>query len=68
MCVFCRIAKKDIPSSVVYEDEKIFAFNDGNPQAPVHILVIPKEHIQSITDVTDFSIIGELYKLSLIHI
>ena len=63
MCIFCRIAKKEIPSSVVYEDEKIFAFNDSNPQAPVHILVIPKEHIQSITDVADHSIVGALYKV-----
>ena len=49
MCIFCRIAKKEIPSDLVYEDEKIFAFNDINPQAPVHILVIPKEHYDPIT-------------------
>lgn len=44
-CLFCKIAAGDIPSSKVYEDEKILAFRDINPQAPVHILVIPKEHI-----------------------
>ncbi len=48
---------------MVYEDEKVFAFNDINPQAPVHILVIPKQHIPSITDVTDFSIVGYLFKI-----
>ncbi len=44
-CLFCAIAKGDIPSSKVYEDEKILAFRDINPQAKVHVLVIPKEHI-----------------------
>ena len=44
-CLFCKIVKGDIPSSKVYEDETVYAFRDINPQAPVHILVIPKEHI-----------------------
>lgn len=44
-CIFCKIINGDIPSSKVYEDDKIFAFNDINPQAPVHILIVPKEHI-----------------------
>ena len=44
-CIFCKIINGDIPSSKVYEDEKIFAFNDINPQTPVHILVVPKQHI-----------------------
>ena len=46
-CIFCMIAKGDIPSDKVYEDERILAFRDINPQAPVHVLVIPKEHIPS---------------------
>ena len=46
-CIFCAIIKGDIPSKKVYEDEKCFAFLDINPQAPVHCLVIPKEHIES---------------------
>ncbi len=46
-CIFCMIRDGKIPSSKVYEDEQILAFNDVNPQAPVHILVIPKEHICS---------------------
>ena len=44
-CLFCKIAEGAIPSSKVYEDEKILAFRDINPQAPVHVLVLPKEHI-----------------------
>ncbi len=46
-CIFCMIAEGKIPSNKVYEDEKIMAFHDLNPQAPVHILVIPKSHIAS---------------------
>ena len=44
-CLFCKIIAGDIPSTKVYEDDTVFAFRDINPQAPVHILVIPKEHI-----------------------
>lgn len=44
-CLFCKIIEGDIPSTKVYEDEYVFAFRDINPQAPVHILVVPKEHI-----------------------
>ena len=44
-CLFCMIAKGDIPSNKVYEDDTVLAFRDINPQAPTHILVIPKEHI-----------------------
>ena len=47
-CVFCRIARGEIPSRKVYEDEDIFAFHDVRPQAPVHLLVIPKEHVPSM--------------------
>jgi histidine triad (HIT) family protein len=46
-CIFCKIIAGDIPSSKVYEDEKIFVFKDINPKASVHLLVIPKQHIQS---------------------
>lgn len=47
-CLFCKIIKGDIPSSKVYEDDYSYAFRDINPQAPVHILVVPKEHIPSV--------------------
>ncbi len=51
-CIFCKIIAKEIPSKKVYEDEQIFAFCDIAPQAPVHVLVIPKEHIPSIDAIT----------------
>jgi histidine triad (HIT) family protein len=49
-CVFCRIARGEIPSRKVYEDEEIFAFHDIQPMAPVHFMVIPKQHIASLND------------------
>ncbi len=51
-CLFCKIMNGEIPSSKVYEDEKIYAFKDINPAAPIHILVIPKKHIASLADLT----------------
>ena len=51
-CLFCKIIAGDIPSTKVYEDETVFAFRDIAPQAPTHILVIPKEHIASVNGVT----------------
>ncbi|MCR5279648.1 MAG: histidine triad nucleotide-binding protein [Lachnospiraceae bacterium] len=47
-CIFCKIVKGDIPSAKVYEDDRCYAFRDINPQAPTHILVIPKKHIDSV--------------------
>ena len=47
-CIFCKIALKEVPSEIVYQDNDVVAFNDINPKAPVHILVIPRVHIQSI--------------------
>ena len=47
-CIFCKISKKEVPADVIYEDGDLMAFKDIRPSAPVHILVIPKEHIQSI--------------------
>ncbi len=51
-CIFCKIAEGVIPSSKVYEDDVMLAFRDINPQAPVHVLVIPKTHIASLDEVT----------------
>ena len=51
-CLFCKIIAGEIPSTKVYEDETVFAFRDIAPQAPTHILVIPKEHIASVNGVT----------------
>jgi histidine triad (HIT) family protein len=52
-CIFCKIIKKEIPASIVYEDEKMIAFSDINPQAPIHILLIPKEHFPSLNEIPD---------------
>ena len=51
-CIFCKIIKGDIPSSKVYENEYVYAFRDINPQAPVHILVVPKEHVASVDEIS----------------
>lgn len=51
-CVFCKIISGDIPSSKVYEDEWVVAFKDLEPQAPVHVLIVPKEHIASAVEIT----------------
>lgn len=47
-CIFCKIAQKEIPSALVYEDDQVAAFKDLEPQAPVHVLIIPKKHVESI--------------------
>ena len=57
-CLFCRIITGEIPSAKVYEDEYVYAFRDINPQAPVHILVIPKQHIESMASIDEFPDIG----------
>lgn len=51
-CLFCKIVSGDIPSARVYEDDKVIAFNDINPQAPIHILIIPREHIATTNDLS----------------
>ncbi|WP_026485604.1 histidine triad nucleotide-binding protein [Caldanaerobius polysaccharolyticus] len=49
-CIFCKIVKKEVPSQVVYEDDRVMAFKDINPVAPVHVLIIPKVHVESIME------------------
>lgn len=51
-CIFCAIASGDIPATVVYEDDRIMAFRDLNPQAPVHVLVIPKQHLANVVELS----------------
>ncbi len=62
-CLFCKIIKGEIPSTKVYEDGDILAFNDINPAAPIHILVIPKKHIESLAHMQkeDEAIVGKIY-------
>ena len=61
-CLFCRIANGEIPARKVYEDDQVFAFHDINPQAPTHILVIPRRHIPTLDDLSndDASLVGTL--------
>ncbi len=51
-CIFCKLASGEIPTNKVYEDDTIFCFHDAEPQAPVHVLIIPKKHVASLDDVT----------------
>jgi histidine triad (HIT) family protein len=51
-CLFCKIINREIPSTIVYEDDKVLAFNDIHPAAPVHVVIIPKVHIASVNDLT----------------
>jgi histidine triad (HIT) family protein len=63
-CLFCKIVRREIPASVVYEDERILAFDDVNPQGPTHVLVVPKRHIASLNELTedDDAIVGEIVR------
>lgn len=62
-CIFCRVAAGEVPSNKLYEDDDIVAFSDISPQAPTHVLVIPKRHIPSIADITqdDADLVGRLF-------
>lgn len=51
-CIFCKIARKEIPTKVLYEDEDVIAFPDVDPKAPVHVLIIPKQHVQNLLALT----------------
>ncbi len=63
-CLFCKIITREIPGAIVYEDERILAFNDINPQAPTHVLLVPKRHIASLNDLQpgDDQVLGELVR------
>ncbi len=64
-CLFCKIIAGEIPSTKVYEDELVYAFQDINPQAPVHVLVIPKTHIASAADITgeNSSLVAHIFEV-----
>ena len=63
-CLFCRIATGKIPASIVYQDDRLMAFQDVNPQAPLHVLIIPRRHIATLNDLTagDDSLVGEMIR------
>lgn len=52
-CLFCKIVERELPSDIVFEDDELLAFRDINPQAPTHMLVVPKRHIPTVNDLTD---------------
>ena len=59
-CLFCRIVKKEIPAAIVAENGHCVAFRDVNPQAPTHVLVIPRQHLASLNDVKDATLLGQM--------
>src|SRR5471030_1272745 len=63
-CLFCKIIAREIPASIVYEDDHMLAFNDINPQGPTHVLVVPKRHIATVNDMTagDDQVVGEMVR------
>lgn len=65
-CLFCKIAAGDMGTSFVYEDDRIVAFDDANPQAPHHVLLIPREHMDSLNDVAkgDEGLVGHLFRVA----
>jgi histidine triad (HIT) family protein len=65
-CLFCRIVKREIPATIVFENERILAFRDISPQAPAHILIIPKRHIAGLNDITaqDNELLGEMQNVA----
>lgn len=65
-CLFCKIIAKEIPAKTVYEDETVFAFEDINPQAPVHVLIIPKKHIATSLEIghDDHALIGHMFEVA----
>jgi len=60
-CIFCKIAAGEIPATVVYEDDDVIAFDDVNPQTPVHTLIIPKQHYHSLSDDVPPELLGKLF-------
>ena len=65
-CIFCKIVDGEIPAKVLYQDEKVIAFPDINPLAPVHLLIIPRKHIPSLADLSedDSSLVGEMVNIA----
>ncbi len=61
-CIFCKIAQKQLPATLSYEDDQVVAFDDLNPQAPIHKLIIPRKHISTLNDITpaDYPLLGHM--------
>jgi histidine triad (HIT) family protein len=65
-CLFCRIVNKELPSKIAYEDERVVAFHDIAPQAPVHVLIVPRKHIATLNDVgvEDAELVSHLFQVA----
>jgi histidine triad (HIT) family protein len=65
-CIFCRIIRREIPADVVFEDASVLAFKDIHPQAPVHVLIVPKKHLARVTDFKpeDFGLFGDIHRVA----
>jgi len=65
-CLFCKIVAKQIPASIVYENDRLIAFKDINPQAPTHVLIVPRRHIPTLNDLTngDDDLVGEMVRVA----
>ena len=65
-CLFCKIVRREIPAALVYEDDRLVAFNDINPQAPVHVIIIPKRHIDTLNalEASDEELVGAMARVA----
>jgi histidine triad (HIT) family protein len=65
-CLFCLIVRKEIPSRIIYEDDRVLAFEDIHPQAPIHILIIPRKHISTILEAgaEDNELLGHMFQIA----
>src|ERR1051326_8301267 len=65
-CIFCKIASGAIPAQIAYQDQQVVAFEDLNPQAPIHVLIIPRKHLASLSDATaeDSAVIGHMHLIA----
>jgi len=65
-CIFCKIINKEIPAKIAYEDDQVLSFYDINPQAPIHLLIVPKMHIATIMEIDDenSSLLSEIFRVA----
>ncbi len=63
-CLFCRVAAGDVPATIVYQDDRVLAFRDLRPQAPLHVLIVPRRHIATLNDLSDGddALVGEMLR------
>lgn len=64
-CIFCKIANKTLPTDLLYEDEDVIVFRDIMPKAPIHWLVVPRQHIATLNEVEDFTLLAKMHELGI---